>query len=166
MNLYFQTKRAKDEMKCLNVEILRLLTNLYDDHVDFNHAIRREQDINPYLAHELAKRWQYQQQISERIVGRLIQTSHLDGFTGQLRLGRRVGRDPGLYTNVPIPYWAEGLGLGQCGDDAECGPRRATSPDGGEHGGEVDEENRPAMPTDDSEREALDLVDFMDNLAV
>ena len=73
MNLYFQMKRAKDKMKCLDIEILRLLTNLYDDHVDFDRAVQTEQDTNLYLAHELTKCWQYRQQISERIVGCLIQ---------------------------------------------------------------------------------------------
>ncbi|PPQ92071.1 hypothetical protein CVT25_007241, partial [Psilocybe cyanescens] len=40
MVMYFQIKRAKEEIVRLNVEIRRLLTFLYDDHVDHYRAVQ------------------------------------------------------------------------------------------------------------------------------
>lgn len=113
MVLYFGIKRAKEEILRLNVEIERLLTFLYDSHVDFYLAISRNIIPNPALAFELSEQWRYQDRISEDVVQRLVQTSHLDGFSGRLSIaGTRVGRDPTLSSGVVLPSWASLLKRG------------------------------------------------------
>ncbi|KAI0368482.1 hypothetical protein BV20DRAFT_923732, partial [Pilatotrama ljubarskyi] len=58
MNMYFSIKRACEEIYRLNVEILRLITFMLDEHVDFYHAITENLAANPPLVHELFRRWQ------------------------------------------------------------------------------------------------------------
>jgi hypothetical protein len=154
MNLHFRVKQAKCEIERLNVEIQRLLTYMYDDHADYNQAIRREQDSNPFLAHELAKQWQYRQLVNEGILSRLLQTSRLVGFSGKIQFGHRIGRDPAALVGVPFPYWAEGLvhsGV-MSGDEGQL---------------DVEGKDAPAdVEDDETERDALLMVDFMENLAL
>lgn len=163
MNLYFQVKQAKCEIVRLNVEIQRLLTFMYDDHANYNQAIRQEQESSPLLAHELAKRWRYRQLINEGILRRLLQTSKLTGFSGRLQFGRRVGRDPATLVEVPLPYWAEGLGLQGVNNIMSGGDGQSAA----RGHGEKDAEDINADTGDDEmEHDALQLVDFMDNLAM
>ncbi|KAF8152464.1 hypothetical protein B0H34DRAFT_644319, partial [Crassisporium funariophilum] len=84
MVLYFGIKRTKEEICPLNVEIRRLLTFLHDNYIDHYQAVGRHMITNPPLAHEISARWLYQQQLHEVIVKRLIQTSELPGFSGNL----------------------------------------------------------------------------------
>jgi hypothetical protein len=58
----------------------------------------------PALASELSSRWEYQTQINTDIVGRLVQTSTLVGFSGTLVMGTRVGH-AALPADVPLPSW-------------------------------------------------------------
>jgi hypothetical protein len=81
MVMYFQIKRAKEEITRLNVEIRRLLTFLYDDHVDHFRAIHANKIVNPSLCHEMILRWQYRSKIHEEIVKRIWQTSKLMSFS-------------------------------------------------------------------------------------
>jgi hypothetical protein len=134
---------------------------MYDDHADYNQAIRREQDLNPLLAHELAKRWGYQQLVNEGILSRLLQTSTLIGFSGRLQFGCRIGRDPTTLVGVPLPYWAEGLGLHEVNDTTSG--RDGQSVDARGHDAEDGNAN---VGDDETERDALLLVDFMHNLAL
>lgn len=106
MVMYFQIKRAKEEIVRLNVEIRRLLTFLYDDHVDHYCAIQANLVLNPPLAFEISARWQYRSNIHNHIVRRLLQTSRLSGFSGSLFYGQRKGRDPSLNVDIPPPSWA------------------------------------------------------------
>lgn len=106
MVMYFQIKRAKEEILCLNVEIRRLLTFLLDEHIDYYRAICSNIITNTPLATEISARWQYHNQIHEQIVKRLRQTSQLSGFSGTLFPGQRKGRDPSLHIDVPPPGWA------------------------------------------------------------
>ena len=64
----FGLKRAKEEIRCLNVEIRRLLTFLYDDYVDHYLAVSRHIMTDPSLAHEISLRWSYRQRLHEVIV--------------------------------------------------------------------------------------------------
>ena len=105
MVMYFGIKRAKEEILRLNVEIRRLLTFLYDDHADHFRAVTKHIIINPPLASEISSQWSYRERIHEAIVKRLIQTSRLPGFTGNLFYGQRVGRDPALNKDIPPPSW-------------------------------------------------------------
>ncbi|KAJ6623200.1 hypothetical protein B0H10DRAFT_1786918 [Mycena sp. CBHHK59/15] len=57
MVLYFGIKRAKEEIQRLNIEICRLITSMYDQHVDYHRAISSTLLINPPLASYLDKSW-------------------------------------------------------------------------------------------------------------
>jgi hypothetical protein len=103
---YFGIKRAREEILRLNVEIIRLLTFMFDTHVDYHHAIRRYETEDPRLAYSLTQQWQYEDRINESVVRKLIQTSQLCGFTGNLSIGSRIGRNTARSTNVPLPRWA------------------------------------------------------------
>ena len=107
--MYFGIKRAKEEICRLNVEIHRLLTFLYDDYADHFRAVTKNIIINPPVATEISSQWSYRERIHETIVKRLIQTSRLPGFTGNLFPGQRVGRDPELNENIPPPSWVTHL---------------------------------------------------------
>ena len=56
MVMYFKIKRAKEEISRLNVEIWRLLTFLYDDHVDHYRAVSTNIMTDPTLAFEVSTR--------------------------------------------------------------------------------------------------------------
>ena len=109
MVMFFGIKRAKEEICRLNVKIRRLLTFLYDNYVDHYHAVTTHIITNPPLASEISSQWSYRECIHEAIVKRLIQTSRLPGFTGNLFHGQRVGRDPALNENIPPPSWVTRL---------------------------------------------------------
>ncbi|KAJ7040517.1 hypothetical protein C8F04DRAFT_1253819 [Mycena alexandri] len=112
MVLYFGIKRAKEEIRRLNVEITRLLTFLVDEHVDYYRAIATNLITNPPLAAELQRRWRRASRISAAICKRIKQTSNLVGFSGTIFPGQREDRDPNLGDGVPPPYWlAQQLGV-------------------------------------------------------
>ena len=118
MVMYFKIKRAKEEIIRINVEIRRLLTFLYDDHVDHYRAVSANLITDPTLAFEVSSQWQYRNKIHEAIVKRLLQTSQLPGFSGSLFHGKRQGRDPFLNTDIPPPFWMTGiLGITQVEND-------------------------------------------------
>ena len=86
MRLHFKIKQAHEEIERLNVEIQRLITFMFDDHVDHYRSIQELDVLDPNLAHELSLRWEYLQQLNSKIVCRLVQTSRLSGFTGIIKL--------------------------------------------------------------------------------
>jgi hypothetical protein len=102
---YFGIKRAREEIVRLNVEITRLLTFMFDTHVDYHHAIQRYITEDPPLAFSLTQQWLYEDRINESVVRKLVQTSQLRGFTGNLTIGSRIGRDTALSKDVPLPCW-------------------------------------------------------------
>jgi hypothetical protein len=103
---YFGIKRAREEIVRLNVEITRLLTFMFDTHIDYYHAVQRYIIEDPPLAHSLSQQWQYQDRINESVVCKLVQTSQLRGFTGKLSIGSRIGRDASFRSGIPPPHWA------------------------------------------------------------
>ncbi|KAJ7735456.1 hypothetical protein B0H16DRAFT_1327062 [Mycena metata] len=105
MVLYFGIKRAREERVRLDVEIRRLITAMYDDHVDHYRAIAANIIINPPIAHALSRAWTTRTAINASIAKRLVQTSRVPGFTGSLFPGEREGRDPTLRDSVPPPPW-------------------------------------------------------------
>lgn len=105
MNLYFGIKRAHKEIVHLNIEIKRLLTFMLDDHVDFYRAVGQTVMTNPPLAAELSREYEHRCIIHTHLSCRLYQTSRLEGFTGTLDPGRRVGRDHSLTSGMPPPSW-------------------------------------------------------------
>ena len=103
---YFGIKRAREEIVRLNVEITRLLTFMFDTHIDYYHAVQRYIIEDPPLACSLSQQWQYQDRINESVVYKLVQTSQLRGFTGKLFIGSRIGRDTSFRSGIPPPHWA------------------------------------------------------------
>lgn len=118
MVLYFGIKRAKEEIRRLNVEIRRLITFMIDDHADYWKAIQARSTSSSSgdlaLAHELRTQLEHRSNINRSIAQRLVRASKLVGFTGSLLPGERVGRDMELNNDVPFPAWAvDTLGLTQ-----------------------------------------------------
>lgn len=111
MTYYFGIKRAREEIVRLNVEITRLITFMFDAHVDYYRAIQRYMIEDPPLARSLSQQWQYQDHINESVVHKLVQASRLHGFTGKLSIGSRIGRDTTLSAGVPLPHWASLIDL-------------------------------------------------------
>lgn len=105
-NIHFNIKRAREEIRRLDVEIPRLFTSMLDEHHSSHAAIRRLLTVNRPLAQELSRRWQYQDRISGRIVQHLVEASKLPGFSGKLEAGQRVGGQPRNNAGVPLPSWA------------------------------------------------------------
>jgi hypothetical protein len=102
MRTYLNLQRAEEERVRLNVEMNRLLTALFDTHVDISIAITDCQD--PSLAAELRRRLEYHLLVSNKIVSSLVNASRLPEFTGSLAVGRRAGRSPILHKVSP-PSW-------------------------------------------------------------
>lgn len=152
MNLRFNIERAHEEIARLNVEIRRLLTSMYDEHVDFHIAVQAASTTSPDLAFELEERLRYRNRINEQIALRLIQTSRLTGFTGSLATGLRVGRDVTRNDGIPLPPWATGLVV-SVPDDSD-----------GSLDADNDEEHLPLVDGLDSERDANAYIDFVDEL--
>ncbi|KAJ7342568.1 hypothetical protein DFH08DRAFT_1012260 [Mycena albidolilacea] len=112
--LYFGIKRAKEEIRRLNIEITRIITFAVDEHADFHQAIAANILTNPPLARELSERWKFKARINESIVERFVKASRLPGFSGTLFPGKRLGRDPSSTLAYPLPSWAtDTLGLSQ-----------------------------------------------------
>ncbi|KAJ7175613.1 hypothetical protein C8R46DRAFT_1030650 [Mycena filopes] len=105
MVLHFGIKRAKEEIRRLNVEITRLLTFLVDEHIDYYKAIAATLLVNPRLATELQRRWRHASRVSAAICKRTALTSRLVGFSGSIFPGQRQDCDPNLGDGVPPPYW-------------------------------------------------------------
>ncbi|KAJ6485994.1 hypothetical protein C8R45DRAFT_1098732 [Mycena sanguinolenta] len=101
MALHFGIKRAKEEIRRLNVEITRLLTFLIDEHIDYYKAIAANVVVDPSLAVELQRRWCH-----------ASHTSQLVGFSGRIFPGQRLGGDPNRGDGIPPPFWlASELGV-------------------------------------------------------
>jgi hypothetical protein len=114
MVLHFGIKRAKEEIRCLNVEITRLLTFLVDEHIHYYKAIAANVIVNPPLATELQKRWRHASRASAAICRRIALTSRLVSFSGSIFPGQREDQEPDHGNGVPPPYWlATELGVVQ-----------------------------------------------------
>lgn len=103
---YFGIKRAREEIVRLNIEITRLLTFMFDTHIDYYRAVQRYIIEDPPLARSLSQQWQYHDRINESVVCKLVQTSQLRGFTGKMFIGSRIGRDASFRSGIPSPQWA------------------------------------------------------------
>ncbi|KAH7903213.1 hypothetical protein BJ138DRAFT_1020992, partial [Hygrophoropsis aurantiaca] len=84
---YFDLQRAKEEIKRCNVEILRLLTKIYDDEYDIPAAIAVLEMESPSLATELKTRWEYLRGVNAMHLARIQQTQALKGYTGPFEPG-------------------------------------------------------------------------------
>uniref|UniRef100_A0A0W0G279 Uncharacterized protein n=2 Tax=Moniliophthora roreri TaxID=221103 RepID=A0A0W0G279_MONRR len=140
MQYHFSIKRAEEEIRCLNVEIRRLITFMLDDNADYLAAYR--------LA------------IHERLAEKLVQTSKLNGFTGNLLPGQRINRDSSITDSVPLPDWATSvLGLRLADDGAST----TTARQGRDLPSEPEDE--PVLRLD---KEAYDngILEFMQRLTL
>ncbi|KAJ6568722.1 hypothetical protein B0H19DRAFT_1065531 [Mycena capillaripes] len=106
MVLYFGIKRAKEEIRRLNVEIVRLISFMVDDHVDYIHAIRNHVMVALTLASELSRQWQHRTRVNTSIAVKLIKASRLVGFSGSLFPANREGRNTTINENETLPSWA------------------------------------------------------------
>jgi hypothetical protein len=106
MVLHFGIQRAKEEIRRLNVEIVRLISFMVDDHVDYIRAIRSHVMEAPNLASELSRQWEHRTRIHKSIALKLIKTSRLAGFSGSLFPANRLGRDAALNESERLPSWA------------------------------------------------------------
>ena len=104
-HLFFDILRAREEVQCLNVKIRRLLTSMYDEHIDFVRAINATWE-NPPLSDELRYRLLRRDRLNSMVVSKLAETSRLKGFSGSLLMGKRVGRPDDVRLNFPLPSWA------------------------------------------------------------
>jgi hypothetical protein len=148
MTYYFGIKRAREEIVRLNVEITRLLTFMFDTHVDYYRAVQRYMIENPPLARSLSQQWQYQDRINDSVVRKLVQASQLRGFTGKLFIGSHIGHDPTLRVDVPPPHWASLIGPTNV---ALSDGSRADRRDGGEAEVAIDEDDIPREVNVDTE---------------
>lgn len=105
-NTYFNVKRAREEIRRLNVEIPRLFTSMIDEHVDYLKAIKDTESTDPALSRELAARHRYRDVVNARVVAWLWKTSQLAGFSGKVVYGHRKGRDSSPMEATPLPSWA------------------------------------------------------------
>ncbi|KAK6980891.1 hypothetical protein R3P38DRAFT_2579313, partial [Favolaschia claudopus] len=105
-------QRAKEEIQRLNVEIIRIVTFLIDEHNDYYRAIAQNLIPNPSLATELQRRWRHSARISATICKRIASTSGMVGFSGSIFPTQRIGRNTHLGEGIPPPYWlASELGV-------------------------------------------------------
>ncbi|TBU29313.1 hypothetical protein BD311DRAFT_661455, partial [Dichomitus squalens] len=154
MNLYFNVQRAQEEIKRLNVEIPRTFTALLDRHYDYQVAIASIRESDPGLAHELEARWTYEDRISARITRRLHETSQLQGFSGHLAAGKRVGRSVLGVEGISLPSWA-----------THAGPfHEAHSTDQVDVEDDHSDGEGSRLPGFDDENDAGQFIDFLDRL--
>ncbi|KAJ6608007.1 hypothetical protein B0H10DRAFT_1955757 [Mycena sp. CBHHK59/15] len=97
MVLHFGIKRAKEEVRRLNVEITRLLAYLVDKHINYYRAIT----ANIINSSGAGTKLSHQRSICQTHV----QTSRLVGFSGTIFPDQREDRDPTLGNGIPPPYW-------------------------------------------------------------
>lgn len=106
MGLYFNIKQAKEEIACLNIEICRLLTHMFNEHVDYTCLIDNLRTSDSALAFKISSQWQYWSAIHKELVVHLHDTSKLQGFSGALTVRQRIDRDPVLSHRISLPAWA------------------------------------------------------------
>ena len=151
MNLYFSLKRAKEEVLRLNVEIRRLLTFMCDNHIDYHHTIQSLIIVDPPLASELSKQWQYHNCVHENIFQRLQQTAGLLGFLGELAPDTHVGW---FRRDVPcLPSWWQGV----------VATQMANTENDDDMWEDIDEVQGPCK---ESAQDIDGLIQFMDNLDI
>lgn len=147
--LFFNQKRAREEIKRLDVEIKRLITAIKDEHFEFCKAISAQITVNPPFAWELSLQWQARDRINSVVVERLFTTSQLRGFSGSICTGVRQGHEEEDWGSFPLPSW--------CAPVSEEG----TGNENLDNMGDGDE----VLP-EDVENDVGTLVDFVEGLEV
>ncbi|KAI0684292.1 hypothetical protein BC835DRAFT_1409170 [Cytidiella melzeri] len=162
--LYFNIQRAQEELTRCNVEVRRILTSMYDEHLDYWHAVALSIIPNPTLACELSKRWVERDRINACVARRLQQIALLPGFSGALEIGQRVGRNYSSGKIVPAPAWAMALGIRT--EDAEWVEVDATLVTTNDHDEDDDDDDAEPLEAPSNTETAEALVDFIDRLEI
>jgi hypothetical protein len=95
MSLYFGIKRAKEEIRRLNVEIRRLTTYMIDEFTHWSSVVTDTRDIDSVLSSYLSRQADFNIRVFQDIMYYLLKTSKLPGFSGSL--------DPGISIDKPSP---------------------------------------------------------------
>ena len=98
---YFKVKGAHAEIQHLNVEIKRLVTSIRDEAMDYPIHIGRIHQRNPGLADVIAAQWSLWHQVNELHMSHLANIANLQGFSGCLVPGARIGYKPPA--TIPLP---------------------------------------------------------------
>ncbi|CDO77993.1 hypothetical protein BN946_scf184711.g3 [Trametes cinnabarina] len=161
MALHFKVKRAREEVRRLNVEIPRLFLSLIDEHVDYTKAVEDAQEGRPALSHELAVRLRYRNVVNGHVVRWLLKATRLPGFSGQLQYGRHIGRDKDRLLGIELPPWAVHLEQTASGDgDRE---RSVRDEDDEEYDGELEDgDGIPGMGGTETSNKFVDFVETLD----
>ena len=91
MNIYFKLLRAQEEIRRLNIEVRRLITFIYDYHKKMSKITAELARSNAKLGHQLQKRARLRKEHDINHLRRLRLLSSMEGFSGTLDAGRRVG---------------------------------------------------------------------------
>ena len=95
LNMYFKLKRAREEIRRLDLEARRLLTYIRDFELNTGQLIKDLTSRDPLIALQVQKRIRIRQRQNAVHLSRIRQLAQLDGFAGLLEFGTRVGSGDG-----------------------------------------------------------------------
>ncbi|KAG1787544.1 hypothetical protein EV424DRAFT_1340062 [Suillus variegatus] len=122
MDTYFKTRRAREEIQRLDIEIRRLATYLHDESRYLTECEKQLQTLHPGLAHQVSLHRKIRARFAGHHYQRLRDISMLEGFTGSIMPGESVERGPGASASSPIvcipaQLVADGLSMVHGGED-------------------------------------------------
>lgn len=122
MDTYFKTRRAREEIQRLDIEIRRLATYLHDESRYLTECEKQLQTLHPGLAHQVSLHRKIRARFAGHHYQRLRDISMLEGFTGSITPGESVERGPGASASSPIvcipaQLVADGLSMVHGGED-------------------------------------------------
>jgi hypothetical protein len=105
MRLYFGIKRAREEIKRLNVEIRRQVTYMFDEELLYSSVAKSPLARSNPLARHIFNERQYQAMIYCDVTWYLWKTSQLPNFSGDLSPGIRQGSAQNSGPDAPPAMW-------------------------------------------------------------
>jgi hypothetical protein len=150
--LYFRVKRAKEEIRRLNVEIRRQVTYMIEEYSLYSTIIADLRHQDPVLAVYLERESKYQDNIFSHITTYLLKTQSLPGFTGSLVPGQRTGCANNITITTSHPSWLKTL----------LSPAKVPRAGGKEHTVDEDIDDDDG---DDEERDTGLIIDLVEKLA-
>ncbi|KAG1784879.1 uncharacterized protein HD556DRAFT_1435328 [Suillus plorans] len=106
MDTYFKTRRAREEIQRLDIEIRRLATYLHDESRYLTECEKQLQTLHPGLAHQVSLHRKIRARFAEHHYQRLHDISMLEGFTGSI-----------TPVCIPAQLVADGLSMVPEGED-------------------------------------------------
>ena len=82
---------------------------------------------------ELSREYERRNTLHTHIAARLYQTSKLQGFTGSLDFGKRIGRDSSINKGIPPPSWLRHLNPSSDANESGSCESEETAEYGGLH---------------------------------